>query len=116
MTKISLKDISALLLRSVNGSVSVGINSNHFLDVVINQGYVKVDVLDRRLSRSVASKVPRQLMKLSLLRSYSKFFNRQGICLEVTGENGTLIKIGKGVSPLLDHIDVHPLRLHEFMK
>ncbi len=116
MTKISLKDVSASLLKSVNGKMSIGVNGSHFVDISINQGYAAIELYNKDIPRLFASKVPKHLLKLSTLRSYSKFFYSQDICLELKDEKGTLVKIGKGVSSLLEHMDVHPIRLHELMK
>ncbi len=116
MTKTSLKDLSATFIKSINGKVSVNLDKSQFLNVSMDNGSVIIDLFDQRLSKLMISKVPKSMMKLSTLRSYSKFFNSSDISVDIRYKKQTLIKVGKGVSSLMDHIDVHPIRWHEFMK
>ena len=116
MTKTSLKDLSATFIKSINGKVSVNLDKSQFLNVSMDNGSVIIDLFDQRLSKLMISKVPKSMMKLSTLRSYSKFFNSSDIAVDIRYKKQTLIKVGKGVSSLMDHIDVHPIRWHEFMK
>lgn len=116
MTKTSLKDLSATFIKSINGKVSVNLDKFQFLNVSMDNGSVIIDLFDQRLSKLMISKVPKSMMKLSTLRSYSKFFNSSDISVDIRYKKQTLIKVGKGVSSLMDHIDVHPIRWHEFMK
>ena len=116
MTKTSLKSLSAAFIKSVNGSISIGLNNSPLMHVSMGAGNVTIDLLDKKLSKLLVSNVPKGLMKLSTLRSYSKCFNSSNIAVDIRYKKETLIKVGRGVSSLMDHIDVHPIRWHEFMK
>jgi len=116
MTKTSLKSLSAAFIKSVNGNISITLNNSPLMQMSMDAGSVTIDLLDKKLSKLLVSKIPKGLMKLSTLRSYSKFFNSSNIFVDIRYKKETLIKVGKGVSSLMDHIDVHPVRWHEFMK
>ena len=116
MTKTSLKGLFAAVIKSVNGNISIGLNNSPLMHVSMGAGNVTIDLLDKKLSKLLVSNVPKGLMKLSTLRSYSKFFNSSNISVDIRYKKETLIKVGRGVSSLMDHIDVHPIRWHEFMK
>ncbi|MCW6168743.1 MAG: hypothetical protein LVQ96_02375 [Thermoplasmatales archaeon] len=116
MTKTSLKGLSAAFIKSVNGNISINLNNSPLMHVSMDAGNVTIDLLDKKFSKLLVSKIPKNLMKLSTLRSYSKFFNSSNISVDIRYKKQTLIKVGKGASSLMDHIDVHPIRWHEFMK
>jgi hypothetical protein len=94
----------------------MSIDDKKLVDLSLDKGDVTVEIYDAEAVGTMASKTPRRFLKLSFLHSASKFLNLQGITFDVKDNRGTLIKIGRGASPLLGRVDAHVLRLREYIK